>query len=211
MRRSGTGSAGRRPPAARWSPRTPTAATTSGWPVWWVRRRAPVRCRRRLRPARWRRSPAVGIASPIAAGLAAASRAAPQACWRRCDSAITSGERAGDPELGRVLECEHRRGVAFGTVLAGERLLCRGGPAGQRRRNNAGDKQADRQHGGGRRARSRRSPPTAASARYGRDADRQHRTHQHVGEFVDIEHRRAPPVRHCAAARRPRAVRCASR
>ena len=34
---------------------------------------------------------AVGIASAMAAGLAAASRASPQARWRRCDSAMTPG------------------------------------------------------------------------------------------------------------------------
>jgi len=34
---------------------------------------------------------AVGMASAMAAGLAAASRASAQACWRRCESAMTPG------------------------------------------------------------------------------------------------------------------------
>ena len=60
---------------------------------------------------------AVGAAAPKAAGRPRGPAAAPQSRCRRSASAMHVVETAGHPQLGGVLERQHRRGVAGGMMV----------------------------------------------------------------------------------------------
>ncbi len=60
-------------------------------------------------------------------------------------------EAATDPQLGRMLEREHRGGVPLRMMLCRQLFCCHRGPGGKRRRGDARNQEAYRQyHGGGR-------------------------------------------------------------
>ena len=113
-----------------------------------------------------------------------------------------AGECAGDTQLGGVLESGHCRGVASGMMLPRNLFLRRGGLAGKPWRGHPGDQQADRQH---RRGRHRDRPDHRGRRhrQHRRDADRA--PGRAPARWPARRRRRppAPPVRRCAAARRP--------
>jgi hypothetical protein len=79
----------------------------------------------------------------------------------------------------------HRRDIAGAMVLRGNSFLRGNGPGGQPRRQHPGNQQAPGQHGA-RGGRDDRDDGGGGHRQHHGDTDRQHRTHQHVGQLVDI-------------------------